>query len=173
MDGQSSHAESPMPPTLRVYLAGPDVFRPDAAHWAAEARAACARHHLQALIPLDNGATTAEAIYQANLRLIHEADGLVANLNPFRGHEPDSGTCVEIGVALALGKPVLAYLGDDRPLATRLDGERRADGVWDAQGLRVEDFGLPVNLMLAIPCRIVAGGLEEALVAFATLAAQV
>ena len=37
---------------------------------------------------------------------------MLANLEPFRGSEPDSGTAFEVGYALALGKPVYAYLSD-------------------------------------------------------------
>jgi nucleoside 2-deoxyribosyltransferase len=32
-----------------------------------------------------------------------------------------------------------------------------------ARGLAVEDFGLPLNLMLAVPLQLVQGGLAEAL----------
>ena len=59
-------------------------------------------------------ATTAEGIYRANIGLIAEADALLANLNPFRGTEPDSGTVFEIGYAIALGKRVVGYLEDAR-----------------------------------------------------------
>lgn len=156
---------------MKLYLAGPDVFRPDALAWAEEARALCASFGHQALIPLDNEETTAQGIYRANLELIHAADGVVANLNPFRGLEPDSGTCVEVGIALALGKPVIGYLEDVRPLAERVaEAQGSALGTCngrptDRDGLHVENFGLPLNLMLAVPVRLVAGGLKEALAA--------
>ncbi len=35
----------------------------------------------------------------------------------------------------------------------------------DRNGMHVEDFGLPLNLMLAVPVSIVIGGLPEALLA--------
>ena len=35
----------------------------------------------------------------------------------------------------------------------------------DLDGMYVEDFGLPLNLMLAVPLEIVVGGLAEALAA--------
>ncbi len=35
----------------------------------------------------------------------------------------------------------------------------------DHEGLLIEDFGLPLNLMLAVPVRLVAGGLPAALAA--------
>lgn len=152
---------------MKLYLAGPDVFRADVRQWARLSLAQCAAAGHQALVPLDEGLTDAAAIYRNNLRLLAEADAVLANLNPFRGAEPDSGTCVEIGYALALGKPVIGYADDLRPLRERLRavaGVEGGDCGWrDEQGRQVEDFGLPLNLMLAVPLRLVRGGLAEAL----------
>lgn len=151
---------------MKIYLAGPDVFRPDAAAWAGQARELCLAAGHQALIPLDGDQpATAAAIYRSNLQQIAAADAVVANLNPFRGAEPDSGTCVEIGYALALGKPVIGYADDLRPLRERLRASGPgADGRWhDAAGHVVENFGLPFNLMLAVPLSLVQGGVAVAL----------
>ncbi len=149
---------------MKLYLAGPDVFRPDALRWAAQAQAQCAAAGHQALVPLEDGLSAAESIYRNNLRLLAEADAVLANLNPFRGAEPDSGTCVEIGYALALGKSIVGYAEDMRPLRERLQAVAGGDGCCrDGEGLAVEDFGLPLNLMLAVPLQLVQGGLAEAL----------
>lgn len=148
---------------MKLYLAGPDVFRPDLAQWAAEARATCAAAGHEALLPLAPPGADAAEIYRGNLELIARADAVLANLNPFRGQEPDSGTCVEVGYALGLGKPVIGYARELRPLRERLDATRD-DGRWrDSAGMAVEDFGLPLNLMLAVPLRLAAGGLAQAL----------
>lgn len=154
---------------MKIYLAGPDVFLPDALAHAEAARRLLAGHGHRALIPLDNSETTAAGIYRANIALIADADAVIANLNPFRGFEPDSGTAFEVGYALALGKTVVGYVADDRPQADKLADHlgaplARVDGrLLDAQQNAVENFALPLNLMLAIPCRIIRGGLEEAL----------
>lgn len=150
---------------MKLYIAGPDVFRPDALEWAEGVRALCRAAGHQALIPLDARTATASAIYRNNLVLIREAGAVLANLNPFRGSEPDSGTCVEIGYALALGKPVIGYVDALIPLRERLPAVGRdADGRWrDASGWVVEDFGLPLNLMLSVPVRVQQGGIEAAL----------
>ena len=138
---------------MRVYLAGPDIFRADATVWAAAARELLAAHGLQALIPLDGGQVTAGGIYRANLEMIASADAVLANFNAFRGDEPDSGTCFEAGFAVAHGKTVVGYLADGRPLK---------DKVSDGDGTLVEDFALPLNLMLAMSCRLVVGDLAAA-----------
>jgi nucleoside 2-deoxyribosyltransferase len=108
------------------------------------------------------------AIFQDNLALIDEADAVVANLNPFRGPEPDSGTAFELGYAHARGKQILGYI--DRFETTvdrveRLQGHltRYGNEITDRDGYRVEDFGLPLNIMLAVPTRLVAGGVEDCL----------
>ena len=148
---------------MKLYLAGPDVFRPDAAQWAASVRVQCSAAGHEALVPLESEPATATAIYRNNLRLIAEADCVVANLNPFRGAEPDSGTCVEIGYALALGKRVIGYAADLRPLRDRLALADAGGACCDAAGWKVEDFGLPLNLMLAVPLRLAEGSLDDAL----------
>lgn len=154
---------------MKIYLAGPDVFRPDALTWAETTRTLLARHGHQALIPLDNDETTPEGIFKANLGLITEADAMIANLNPFRGLEPDSGTCFEVGCAIALGKRVIGYVSDARPqldkLAEHFGGSLALSNgrPVDPNGLFIENFGLPVNLMLGISCEIVEGGLERSL----------
>jgi nucleoside 2-deoxyribosyltransferase len=143
---------------LTIYLAGFDVFLPDALAQGERLKALCARHGHTGLYPLDHalppglgGVAAARWIYQANCALIRRADVVLANLNDFRGHEPDSGTAFEVGYAAALGKPVVGYLDDDRPLRAQLGGSH------DAQGLLVEDFGLPRNLMLAGAATLVRG----------------
>lgn len=154
---------------MKIYLAGPDVFRPDALAWADEARALLLQHGHQALIPLDNEETTAEGIFKANIALIAEADAVIANLNPFRGLEPDSGTAFEVGCAIALGKRVIGYLSDARPavdkLAEHFGGSlARAEGrPIDPDGMFIENFGLPLNLMLGVSCEIVEGDLKKVL----------
>lgn len=153
---------------MKIYLARPDVFRSDAGAWAVEARNCLLAHGHEALLPLDNEASTAAGIFSANIALIQAADAVLANLNPFRGCEPDSGTCFEIGYAHALGKPVFAYLEDARPLAERLAAScgplaERDGRLFDAEGWAVENFELPVNLMLGLACRFLPGGLAEAI----------
>ena len=162
----------------RIYLAGPDVFRPDAAAHGRRLVAVCAQHGFDAVFPLDEslpaglpGPEAARRIYQANIAHIEACDAVVANLDFFRGAEPDSGTCFEVGYAVARGKPVVAYLPEHGSFAERI--RRRhphavGAGLVDAAGWQLEEFGLPLNLMLAVPSRIVAGGLEAALAVLRT-----
>lgn len=150
---------------MKIYLAGPDVFRPDVLEWAESARDTCRRYGYEALIPVDHGETEAPRIFQANLDLIRKAQIVVANLNSFRGVEPDSGTCFELGYALALDKKVCGYVEHMETLKARVHRIQGGDpeSVHDNHGMAIENFGLPLNLMLAVPAMIVEGGLEECL----------
>jgi len=156
---------------MKAYLAGPDVFRPDARAWAEQARALCRAHGVEALIPLDGDAIDAPGIYFQNITMIRAADLVLANLNAFRGAEPDSGTSFEVGFAAALGKRVIGYMALPECCCERVarwQGEALAKADTrrvDRDGLTVENFGLPLNLMLAVPAQVVAGGLQEALLA--------
>ncbi len=133
---------------MRIYLAGPDVFFPDQARRAAGMKAACARHGMVGVFPLDPPATPlpmpAEApewlrIHLANEAHIRSCDALVANITPFRGASADPGTAWEMGFMRALGRPVLAWTEEERDYRARVSPD----------GLAVEDFGLADNLMLA------------------------
>ena len=154
-----------------LYLAGFDVFRPDAVAHGERLKALCAEFGHLGLFPLDNaappalqGSARARWIYRANLALIHQADALLANLNNFRGLEPDSGTAFEVGYAAALGKAVWAYTDDMRPLVDQVPHLPNGQGaVVDAQGYTVEDFGWPRNLMLCAAATLVQGDARAAL----------
>ena len=159
-----------------LYLAGPDIFRPDAVERGEHLKALCTRHGFEGLFPLDaqvaGHATgepmdTARWIYRADIGLLDAADAVLANLDFFRGAEPDSGTCFEVGYAIARGKPVYGYVPEDGSLADRIRARcpeyLGANAGNDAQGWQLEEFGLPLNLMLAVPCVMVVGDADAAL----------
>lgn len=138
----------------RVYLAGWDVFRPDAKEYGERLKVLCSEYGFEGLYPLDNEFSDPKDIYRGNIDLIKKADFIIANVNPFRGFEPDSGTAFEIGYGAALNKTVIAYTSRQTPMK---------EWVKDENGFSVEDFGFPVNLMLAFGARIVVGTARDAL----------
>lgn len=151
----------------KVYLAGPDVVRVDSVEWGRYLKERCRQAGLEGLYPLDNeipntGSSfdTARAIALANMQMIREADGVVANLQWFRGKEPDSGTAFEVGAAIALGKPVWAYFPDQGSLKNQVETDQNG---LDSDGLLVEDFGLPRNLMMACQWAGFSHSVDEAI----------
>lgn len=149
----------------RVYLAGPEVFRPDAVAEGQRLQALCAAHGLTGLYPLDGGAPddTATTIRQRCQQAITRVDAVVANISPFRGAHMDPGTAWEIGFAEAKGLPVFLWSGDARPLKERVAGVDGPDGLRDMDGHLLEDFDQPENLMIAPPGVSVWGSPEEAI----------
>jgi nucleoside 2-deoxyribosyltransferase len=143
---------------MKIYLAGPDVFLPDAVEVGQRKAAICARHGLAGLYPLDNAVEPSAdgaslAIYRSNEAMMMASDAIVANLTPFRGASADAGTVFELGFMAGRGKLCLGYSNDiwsytervrrREPVTTA--GDRR---LTDADGLWIEDFGLADNLMI-------------------------
>lgn len=145
----------------RIYLAGPEVFLPNASEIGAEKRRLCAEAGFEGAFPLDGDVgpvgddkrDMARRISLANEGLMRSCDAIIANLTPFRGVSMDAGTAFEIGFMRALGRPAAGYtnvVGDyaDRAHAHRTRGPVPGDG--DRSDLKVEDFGLAENLMIEI-----------------------
>lgn len=140
----------------KIYLAGPEVFLPNALEIGTAHKLLCKKYGFEGLFPLDNSITgnnpkeIAEAIRQANQRMIYACDTVIANLSPFRGPEPDSGTVWEVGFAEGLGKNVVAYSTDLRTLKEKTQSILDlGDARCDALGMAIEDFGLTHNLMFS------------------------
>ena len=140
----------------KIYLAGPDVFLANAIEEGERLKALCQDYGYEGLFPMDNvisGQTPQEIalkIQEANKQMIHMCDIVIANLSPFRGPEPDSGTVWEVGYAQAFGKKVVGYSTDLRTLKEKTQAmlDLGTSDV-DRAGMVIEDFGLSHNLMFA------------------------
>ena len=101
----------------RIYLAGPEVFLPEARAIGAEKARLAAEAGMEGAFPLDaqldlDGLPTldrARRISLGNEGLMRSCDALIANLTPFRGVSMDSGTAFEVGFMQALGRPLSGY----------------------------------------------------------------
>ncbi len=149
---------------FKVYLAGPEVFLPNAAEVGAAKKRICAAHGLEGLFPLDQQQQPelppiqlATAIYHANVALMDQADAIIANLTPFRGTAMDVGTAFEVGYCVARGVKLFGY-ANVRALLTERTAHSVKDGVRvDENGRMVEDFGFFENLMIEVPIRKFGG----------------
>jgi nucleoside 2-deoxyribosyltransferase len=142
---------------MKIYLAGPDVFLPDAVEIGRQKVAICAAHGLTGLYPLDNAVDlsapdASRQIFCGNEAMMDAADAIIANLTPFRGAGADPGTVYELGYMAGRRKFCLAYSNDGATYADRLGRltniTLESGRLIDAQGLTVEDFGLVDNLMM-------------------------
>jgi nucleoside 2-deoxyribosyltransferase len=148
--------------SARVYLAGPDVFLPDALGFAARKKEICSQHGLVGVFPLDaeidlEGVWPREAglkISRANEELIRGCQVVIAHITPFRGPSADVGTAYEMGFARALGLRVFAYTNVEEDFASRTTAfvgavSARPNGqMEDPNHMSIESFALTDNLML-------------------------
>jgi nucleoside 2-deoxyribosyltransferase len=137
--------------TATAYLAGPDVFLPDAAAHAARKVEICQRLGLRGLPPLNEDVETAakaldvwQTIYQKDIAMMERCDIIIANLTPFGGASADAGTLIEVGWFLGKSRPIFGYSNTAESFELRMRrqlGEGYAD-------LGIEGFHLPDNLMI-------------------------
>lgn len=157
---------------VKLYLAGPEVFLPNAAEHAEVQRELCRKYGFIGLHPMannvdliDSSYQTAVKIYRGNVNQIRACDIIVANCNPFRGALMDDGTAYELGFANALGKPSYGYL---KSMCTY---NKRMNAHVDCQNhLLTDDFGTFINLMMQCGMDeygrgLVLGSFEDCLVA--------
>jgi nucleoside 2-deoxyribosyltransferase len=130
----------------RIYLAGPDVFWPDARERGDRLKELCASRGMVGVFPLDSGIKLTGldpieqgfAIFQANIELIRSCNAILANMSPFRGPSMDVGTAFEMGFGRALKLLVAGYTSHLSAYKARAA----------ADGLLVEDFDMVDNLMV-------------------------
>jgi nucleoside 2-deoxyribosyltransferase len=157
-----------------VYLAGPDIFRKDAETFAQWQKEICEKYGVIPLHPMDNNLdidhndksfATRKKVYEADLSQMIAADIICANMNPFRGTEPDSGTCFEAGffagfnhTIKALGtsiqpKPLYGYINEDSCYTDRAEewnainkNNTEAGADWNISSIEMN-----INLMMQVP----------------------
>lgn len=142
---------------MKIYLAGPDVFLPDALDIGRRKKELCAKYGLIGLYPLDSAVDRRAGEVSLNIfknceAMMDEACAIIANLTPFRGPGADGGTAYELGYMAARDKLCLGYSNDPAVYADRVRNFGEVtfrDGLLvDANGLTVEDSGLSDNLMM-------------------------
>jgi nucleoside 2-deoxyribosyltransferase len=146
----------------RIYLAGPEVFLPNALEIGERKKQLCETYSFIGVFPCDRkintqGLTPHEAglsISRANEELIKTCDLVIANITPFRGPSLDVGTAYEIGFARAQGLTIFAYSNvtrlytervvADPALGVHQDGDVRRD----KYGMLLEQYQMVDNLMI-------------------------
>lgn len=152
---------------LKVYFAGPDVFRKNAIEYFESIKDLCDYYKLIALIPYDGSIQKSDSIYAYNIFLLNQCDVVVANISPFRGASLDPGTALEIGYAKALNKPVIAY---NNYVNNNYKDRVTEDMINISKEYRVvEDFCLYDNLMIMHSCDFIHDEIRGALSTVANL----
>lgn len=143
----------------RLYLAGPEVFLPNAVAVGRAKAALCEAAGLEGVFPADQSLDLsgldprgiAKRIFDTDEAMMRSCHGIIANLTPFRGVSMDPGTAYEMGFMRALGRPVFGYTNASlgyrrRAKLYRQTGRLPFDG--DYEDVQIEDLGLAENLMI-------------------------
>ena len=143
---------------MKIYLAGPDVFLPDALDIGRRKVEICRHHGMTGLYPLDTAVDLSARdaslqIFKGLQAMMDASDAIIANLTPFRGPGADPGTVYELGYMAGRGKLCLGYCNDPTSYAERVARFTKVTSaankhLIDSDGLTVENFGLPDNLMM-------------------------
>ena len=157
-----------------VYIAGFECFLRNGKELAEKAVKLCEEYGFEGISPVlghpsgkeidfSNGKKeAAKQIFYNNIGFINNCDIVIANLNNFRGWEPDGGTCFEIGYAFSQGKKIYGFMDDTRPCYEKYIGNiHNTDGMWrDDNGAFFESGAC--NLMISGHATIVEGVFEDA-----------
>ena len=147
---------------VRVYLAGPEVFLPNAREQL-DLKIRLTR--AAGLIPVSPGDFAippqptkrqfGHAISEIDERMMDSADAIIANLTPYRGISADTGTCYELGYMCGQKKAAFAYSNIGTTHRDRIVAHYRGEVAVDAvgrlrgaDGLAVEDVDMIDNLMM-------------------------
>ncbi len=151
----------------KAYLAGTEIFYPDTKETQTKYHLLCEKYGFIGFYPEDiapddefkeyvkKDDSLHEMEYQLfthDLNHIKRTDIIIANLNDYRGNEPDSGTAVECGLAWGYGHRCFAFIDDARPMKERFKGVKKVNEngvVTDKDGANLEDFDMPLNLMFS------------------------
>lgn len=147
---------------LKLYIAGPEVFLANAREVMRAKTALCRKYGFEAICPGDLDIPPSDtrkgfglAISRVDEEMMNSADGVIANLTPFRGIAADVGTCFELGYMCAQGKLVAAYTNVAAGHYERTLGYYNGQVTADADGhkrgpdgLSLEDFDMIDNLMM-------------------------
>ncbi|ACM28558.1 nucleoside 2-deoxyribosyltransferase [Agrobacterium sp. SHOUNA12C] len=147
---------------MRAYLAGPEVFLPNAREILDRKIALARSYGFTPVSPGDLVVPETEtkrqrglAISAINESLMLSADLIIANLTPFRGVAADVGTAFELGFMCARGCPAFAFSNSTKSHFERVsrfyggsihlgdDGRYRG-----TDGMSLENFDMVDNLML-------------------------
>ena len=161
-----------------AYLAGWEMFWPDGKERGEKWKEIAAKYGIIGYFPPDPAPedeypeyepkddSTAERLKKGfihDVNHMRRSDMIIAQLEDWRGAEPDSGTCFECGYAAATGMRLYAWCSNPTTLIARTRAEKFADenGVLrDSEGYAFEDRGFPLDSSFAT--MKIASSFEEA-----------
>ena len=106
----------------------------------------------------------ADSIFADLDKVMKETTVIIADLEAYRGAEPDSGSVYELGMAYAKGARCYGYTRDKRSLATKNQQSYLKDGkVYDERGNMMPYAELPFSPTIIGSTKIVEGDFDDCL----------
>ncbi|URW91250.1 nucleoside 2-deoxyribosyltransferase [Lacticaseibacillus paracasei] len=156
-----------------IYIAGPEVFFNNGDEVLKAMRIlAESRGHSVTLPnddPLEMNHTdrrlNAQSIFKNLLKVMNNTSLIIADLDQFRGSEPDSGTIFELGMAYARKIRTYGFARDTRPLAWKDQKIVKKDSELLDENGKVHHYSfLPFSPLVMASTQIVEGNFEQALI---------
>ena len=118
-----------------VYLADFEMFLPSCPETVKYWKETCERYGLIGLFPGDGdpvepGEDRWRRVFEHDVSYMKKSDMCIAQLDDWRGHEPDSGTLFELGYFVAKGLPSYGFYGGPGQMKERKIEAEERDGVF-------------------------------------------
>lgn len=155
-----------------IYIAGPECFYPNGFQILGALRRVSESYGFRVSLPNDrqlklddpNPQRNADVIFDNCAVSMNDSTAIIADLETFRGTEPDGGTIYEIGMAFAKGLRCYAYTRDKRSVAKKVQHAFvKDDQPRYPDGSVLPHPQLPFSPCVVGSCKIVEGSYHDAL----------
>ncbi len=156
----------------KIYIAGPECFYSDGVIRLAAMKQLALSRGFGVTLPNDHPLDMenpdrqkrADSIFADLKKIMLETTVVMADLEAYRGSEPDSGTIYELGMAYGKGARCYAYTRDKRPLAFKDQKYVLKDGkVYDEHGTPAPYKDLPFCPSIIGSTKVVEGDFDDCL----------
>jgi len=160
----------------KIFISGFDIFHKEAYFICHNQKQICIKYGFEPIHPFDKELSNNDLpqddfiqnIVDKNLEDINKSDIIIANLNSFRGAEPDSGTVFECGYGFAKSKIVIGYKSKLKSYIEEYIDELKLEPIfednlrYDHKGFLIDTFSNNFNIMLEKNIIIVEGDFNDA-----------
>ena len=139
-----------------VYLADFEMFLPTCQETVAYWKKICDKYGFIGLFPGDGdpiepGEDFWKRVFEHDVNHMYNSDMVIAQLDDWRGRQPDSGTLFEVGYFVALGMPAYGFYSSSNGLLDKNIEKELEDGTYyDLYGYAIEDREFVLDNMLSL-----------------------
>lgn len=139
-----------------AYLADFEMFLPTCEETVRQWKKTCDKYGIIGLFPgegekVEPGEDFWRRVFLHDVENMEKSDMVIAQLDDWRGKQPDSGTLFEVGYYLALGMPVYGFYNSSGSLLEKNKDNILVDGVhYDNQGYAIEERDFVLDNMLSL-----------------------